>query len=138
MGEVGEEPTCGTGLAETSALPAAVARVLSAVAAVLENHIDALDLSREESKPEHDAYRELAKRHRDSASQLQAVADLMAGCRDLPMAVHDPAAMTSPKSLMSFEQLVESERELFKLLIIRTKENDVMLAEFQGAASRES
>lgn len=135
---MGEEPTCGTGLAENSALPAAFARMLSAVADVLENHIDALDLSREESKPEHEAYRELVKRHREISSQLQAVADRMARCRDLPMAAHDPAAMTSQKSLKSFEQLVESERELLKLLTIRAKENDAMLAEFRGAASREN
>jgi hypothetical protein len=127
-----EERTCGTGLAENSALPAAFARVLSAVAGVLENHIDALDLSKEESKPEHEAYRELVKRHRDVASQLQAVADRMASCRDLPLAAHDPAAMASPKSLESFEQLVGSERELFNLLAIRVKENDAMLVEWSA------
>jgi hypothetical protein len=133
-----EEPTCGTGLAESSALPAAIARMLRAVSDVLDNHIDALDLSKEESRPEHEAYRELVERHRDIASQLQALADRMAGCRDLPMAAHDPAAMTSPESFRSFEQLVESEKELLKLLTIRAEENDAMLAEFQGAAPGES
>lgn len=132
-----EEPTCGTGVAENSALPAAFSRTLAAVADVLENHIDALDLSSEESKPEHEAYRDLVKQHRDIASHLETMADRMVGCRDLPMAVHDPTAMVAPKSLKSFEQLVETERELSKMLRTRAKENDAMLAEFHEPASHQ-
>ena len=123
-----DEPTCGKGLAEHSALPAKVGAVIGAIGEVLEFHLTALDLTDERSRRERDAYRELADAHRHIASQLEATARRMAGYRDLPMGRHDMSVMASPKAAELFAQVVKLEEELLSLLQRRLERDRAMLA----------
>jgi hypothetical protein len=127
-----DEPTCGKGLAEHSALPAKIGAVIGAIGEVLELHMTALDLTDERSRREHDAYRELADVHRHIASQLQATARRMAGYRDLPMGRHDMSVMASPKAAEVFAQVVKLEGELLSLLQSRVERDRAMLGEMRA------
>ena len=91
-----QQPTCGQGLAEHAALPEKFADVIGAVAENLEIHLGALNPSDKRSRPEFDAYVALTTEHREIESRLRALALQMEGYRDLPMAEHDMAVMTSP------------------------------------------
>jgi hypothetical protein len=124
-----DEPTCGKGLAEHSALPAKLGAVIGAIGEVLEFHVTALDLTDERSRHERDAYRELADAHRHIASQLQATARRMAGYRDLPMGSHDMTVMASPKGAEVFARVVKLEEELLSLLQTRVESDRAMLGE---------
>jgi hypothetical protein len=77
---VNEQPTCGKGLAEHSALPAKLGELTAAIAENLEVHRKALDLTDENARKEYEAYVKLAQEYRTIASQLQATAEHMA-CR---------------------------------------------------------
>jgi len=120
-------PTCGRGLAANAPLPAAVAGLLAALATVLEVHMGALDLSDPMARREHEAYADLVKGHRAAAAGLQATAARMTGCRDLPMAAHDMAAMRRPEVLTSFERFVRVEEDLRALLDRRLPEDRAMV-----------
>ena len=129
-----DQPTCGQGLAEHSALPAKLGALTAAVAENLELHMRALDLGDASAVRERDAYRELAQEHRTTAAQLRATAERMAGYRDLPMGRHDPKAMSSPKVREAFAQFVTLEQELLALLQNRIERDRQMLSAMGGAA----
>ncbi len=118
-----DQPTCGKGLAGHSRLPARLAEVIGALAQNLEVHQKALDLSDENARKEHHAYENVAREHRAIASRLEAVASLMLGYRDLPMARHDERAMRSPAVLDAFTRFVAAE--------------DALLADMQRAVDRD-
>ena len=80
-----DQPTCGKGLAEHATLPAKIGELAAAIAALLEFHKTTLDLTDENARKEHDAYSELAKAFRGTATQLHATAKQMTGYCDLPM-----------------------------------------------------
>ena len=124
--------TCGQGLAEHSVLPAKLGELAAAVAEVLEIHRTALDLTDENSRREHDAYRKLATEHRQIAARLEALARQMAGYRDLPMGRHDPTAMSSPQAVAAFESYVKVEQALLALLQKRMEQDRSMLTEMGG------
>jgi hypothetical protein len=126
------QPTCGKGLAEHSILPAKLGEWTAAVAENLELHMEALDLSDENSRRERDAYLALAEEHRQIAKQLQTTAGRMAGYRDLPMGRHDPKAMASPRIRAAFERFVEREQELLALLQRRVEQDRRMLTAMAG------
>jgi hypothetical protein len=111
-----DQPTCGKGLAEHSALPAKLATLIGALAENLELHLGALDQRDPRSRAEHDAYVELAKEHRAIASQLAASAQRMAGYRDLPMGAHDARALADPRLVDAFERFVAAEEEVMAYL----------------------
>jgi hypothetical protein len=125
--------TCGRGLAEHSALPAKLADLTSSVAAILELHMKALDLTDGNSRIEFEAYRELANEHRDIAAQLHTTATEMAGYRDLPMGRHDPKAMATPLAVDAFESFVKLEQELATLLERRLEHDRQMLRQMRAA-----
>ena len=127
-----DEPTCGKGLAEHATLPAKLAELTAALAAVFEFHDTTLDLTDENARLEHDAYVTLAKAFRDIATRLQAMAAQMAGHRDLPMGRHDFAALASPQALDVFERFVNLERDLSALLTSALERDQKMLAEMRG------
>jgi hypothetical protein len=129
-----EPTTCGQGLAESAALPDALARVATAMAGVLERHMLALDLTDERSAAEHAVYGELAATHRRAADHLRAVADGMDAQRDLPMGPHDMAAMAHPAALRDFHALVDAKRHLLALLRDTAAEDDAMLEMMRDAA----
>lgn len=130
-----DQPTCGKGLAEASALPAKLAELIDSVAEVLEVHMEALDLSDRNSRKERDAYLGLVGEHRRIAGELQAAARRMAGYRDLPMGRHDPNAMTGAKPAEVFERFVAVEDELLELLRQRLEKDRGMLRQMQEGSS---
>jgi hypothetical protein len=132
------EPTCGQGLAERSVLPAKVGGVISSLAEILELHMKALDLTDENAKKEHDAYRQLTREYQKIAAQLEATAQRMAGYRDLPMGRHDQKAMSCPQVREAFEKFVTREQELEALLQNRIDEDRRMLIEMVGGGGGRS
>jgi hypothetical protein len=123
-----DRPTCGKGLAEHAVLPAKLGELIVSVAGVLEAHMLALDLTDAPSRQEHEAYRHLAKDHREAGLLLQAIAEQMAGYRDLPMGRHDAKAMTAPADLESYQRFVRLEQEVLTLLQGRVEQDRQMLA----------
>ena len=121
------QPTCGKGLAENSVLPAKLGELTAAMAELLEAHMTALDLTDANSRKEHDAYAELAKRQREIANQLKATAGRMAGYRDLPMGRHEQQLMSGPKVGEAFAKFVQLERELLAMLQHRLERDQKML-----------
>lgn len=86
-----------------------------------------LDLTDAPSRQEHEAYRHLAEDHRQAGLQLQAIAERMAGYRDLPMGRHDAKAMAAPAVRESYQRFVRLE-ELLALLHRKVEQDRQMLA----------
>ena len=101
----------------------------------LELHMEALDLSDPNAKREYDAYRKLAQEHRQTAGELVATADEMAGYRDLPMGKHDEKRMSDPRLLEAFERVVSLEQELLWLLQERIARDQKMLIDMPGGGN---
>lgn len=129
--------TCGQGLAEHAALHSRLSALLAAVARNLELHLTSIDPADARSRPEHDAYTELAGEHRDLEQRLSALAERMAAQRSLPMAEHDPGVLGGPDVLRAFEELIRREEELVALLQGWIATERAMLAEFSGPAGHE-
>ena len=122
-----DQPTCGKGLAEHAALPAKLAELIGALADNLERHLATLDLTDENARKEHAAYRLLTREHRTIAEQLRAVAAHMASYRDLPMGRHDENALSDPRLLEAFRAFVNTELELQALLEQSVQRDQAML-----------
>ena len=129
---MGEEQTCGKGLAQNSVLPSALGELVAATARVLEVHMKALDPADAAAKRELGVYRDIAVMHRRIAADLSALSELMASQRDLPMAPHDMAAMMSPAPRHAFAGLVRQEERLVELLQTRLTGHHAMLAQMGG------
>ena len=127
-----DQPTCGQGLAEHSALPANLGELIASMAENLEIHRQSLDANDESSRKEHDAYTKLAKELRSIAAQLQATARHMAGYRDLPMGRHDEQALAEAKVQEAFATFVRLERELHALLAASLQRDEQMLGAMHG------
>ena len=130
-----EQQTCGKGLAEHSALPATLGRLIAAMAEILDLHQRALDLTDENGRTEYKAYVPLALECRMAANQLQTTAEHMAGYRDLPMARHDERQMAAPENLEAFATFVRFEQELFALLQRSLERDQQMLAAMRGPSA---
>ena len=128
-----EQPTCGNGLASNSVLPASLGRLIASLAQNLEVHMKALDLRDLNAAKEHDAYNRLVEQHREIATRLRAVADQMAGYRDLPMGRHDEKVMSEPAVLEAFEKFVESKQQLLALLQATAEQDQTILAVMRGS-----
>jgi hypothetical protein len=127
-----DQPTCGKGLAEHSALPARLAELVDALAENLELHQGTLNLSDENARKELDAYVQLAREHRSLAAQLRETAQRMAGYRDLPMGRHDERALAAPKLVEVFEGFVKAEEALANQLQEAIERDRQMLAAVHG------
>jgi hypothetical protein len=125
---MGEQPTCGMGLAENSSLPAKLGELTSAVGEILEAHIPSLDLTDQRSRKERDVYQKLVEDHRRAGLQLEAIGRQMVGYRDLPMGRHEEAAVASPAVRRSFQRFVQVEQELLTMLQERLEQDQHMLA----------
>ena len=128
-----DQPTCGTGLAANAPLPATVAELMAAMAVVLDEHQQALDLTDDDAKPEHHAYVTLVLELRSISAQLAATAQRMEGYRDLPMGRHDEQAMSGLDALAAFERFVRAERALLLLLTAGIEEHEAMLEQTRAA-----
>ncbi|HKF91704.1 MAG TPA: hypothetical protein VKC52_09550 [Acidimicrobiia bacterium] len=131
-----QQQTCGKGLAENAVLPARLGAVTNALADVLEAHVKALDLDDEHARSEHEAYTKLVDEHRDAAARLRAVAERMAGYRDLPMGVHDDRAMTGPEPVAAFEAFIAMKEELRALLQEQDRRDQQLLVQMREATGR--
>ena len=131
-----QQQTCGKGLAENAVLPARLGAVTNALADVLEAHVKALDLDDDHAQLEHDAYTKLVDENRDAAARLRAVAERMAGYRDLPMGVHDDRAMTSPEPVGAFEAFIAMKEELRALLKEQDARDRQLLTQMREATGR--
>jgi hypothetical protein len=131
-GSMGEQPTCGKGLAANAVLPAKLGELTSAVGDILAAHIPSLDLTDERSRQEREVYHRLAEDHRRAGLQLEAIAQRMTASRDLPMGRHEEAAMASPAALQSFRRFVQSEQELLATLQGRLKQDQQMLTAMEA------
>jgi len=125
---VGEQPTCGKGLAEHSVFPAKFGDFLAAMAQNLDVHLVTLDPADQTTQPERSAYLKLARESRRVADELRALAAEMASYRDLPMGRRDPAALSSPPIVKAFASFVKLERELLALLETSIERGEQMLA----------
>lgn len=130
-----DNPTCGRGLAEHSAIPAKIAQLIAALAENLEAHQPTLDLTDERSRRELDAYVTLAREHRAIAARLREAAERMASYRDLPMGRHDEGALGGPAVIDAFMTLVRVERELLALLHASAERHEAMLAGADGGGT---
>ena len=133
-----DQPTCGKGLAEHSALPAKLGALTAAMGEVLEVHMKALDLKDANAREEHEAYRQLAKELRSIAAQLQVTAMKMTACRNLPMGRHDEKVMSGREALHAFKRFVKLEQELLALLETRLERDRQMLAMMEQAGASSS
>lgn len=130
-----DEPTCGKGLAEHSALPAKLAELIGAVADNLEIHMTTLDPADANAGKERDAYESLTRQHRQIAALLRSTAEEMAGYRELPMGRHDEAALSDPQLVDAFDKLVGIRRETVELLQAMLEQEEAMLAHARREAS---
>jgi hypothetical protein len=128
------QPTCGKGLATRSALPARIAELLAALACNLAAHIPTLDSSDPAAQKELGAYTALARQFREVSGRTAAIADEMAGYRDLPMARHDPGALTDPRIARALEAFISRERDLAALLQQQADEDRRILVQMQRQA----
>lgn len=127
---VSEAPaSCGAGLAQQAVLPARMAKLLAALAEVLERHRGSLVQSDPHARGEDEAYRELAASYREAAQLVEAAALRMVGYRDLPMPAHDPGAFGPQQQ--AFEALVQAEDALLATLRLVAEGDHQMLAETQ-------
>jgi hypothetical protein len=130
-----DQRTCGKGLAENSALPAKLGDLTESMAEILEFHMGALDLEDNDSRREHEAYRELVRDHRRNATELRETARRMANYYDLPMGRHDTSVMSSPRAVQALEKFVKLEDELLSMLQKRMEADRKMLSEMKAAGS---
>jgi hypothetical protein len=129
---VTDEPTCGKGLAEHSAVPRLMADMTEAMAEVLERHTKALDLTDSSSRREHEAYLGLVRDFREVSARLGETARRMAGYRELPMGRHDMSAMVEPANVAAFQRYVRLEAEFLTLLQSRVETDRGMLAAMES------
>jgi hypothetical protein len=130
MTEADDQPTCGKGLAEHAALPAALAALSAAMAHVLELHVTTLDATDADTRPENEAYGSIATQLRSVSAGLHALAAEMKGYRELPMGRHDEEALGSPLAIEAFSDFVARERELLELMQSSVERDEQMLTQF--------
>jgi hypothetical protein len=133
---VEEQPSCGSGLAQNSVVPAALAAVTVSLAENLEVHTRALEPGDAAAAQEQGVYERVARSLRSAATDLQAAAAEMASAVDLPMGAHDMAAITTTDVLAAFESYVAAEDNLRRLLEGRREENELMLTAIRMEAGR--
>ena len=119
--------SCGQGLAASAPLPKTIGELMAALGQVLARHQQALDVSDDAARQEHEAYQQLATELGGAASQLGAVATQMVAHRNLPMGRHDEQKMADAPSREAFERFVALERQLLELLTTRLREDEEML-----------
>jgi hypothetical protein len=134
---VEDQQTCGEGLAENAVLPRKLGAVGAAMADVLEDHMQALDVTDPKAEAERDAYATLVDALRRIAEELRSTADRMAGYSDLPMGRHDAQVMASPDVLHTFENFVQARQELRALLERGAAQDEDMLTQMRRAAARD-
>ena len=129
-------PTCGQGLAAQASVPEQLGRLIAATAAVLEAHLPTLDVADSRSAAERAEYVALAAEHRGAAAALRALAEHLAGCRELPMGRHVDTPEMNATMARAFAEYVECEDGLHGLLGERLGRDREMLAAMRDGAGR--
>jgi hypothetical protein len=132
---VEEQPTCGRGLAESAAVPAALSAVAAGLAQNLEVHVRALPPGDAAADRERGVYELVSARLRSAADDLRAAAAEMVAAVDLPMGAHDIAAMSTPDVLDAYEEHVTAEDALRRLLEGRREDDEQLLAAIRAEIS---
>jgi hypothetical protein len=110
-----KEMSCGEKMAEKAVLPGGMAKLMGNVVAMLKLHAGMVGATAE-GKTESDALLALAKTHEEIGTLFsKAEADLKAAA-NWPHVAHDMKAMNTPESHSVMMALMESEREMAKLL----------------------
>lgn len=125
--------TCGKGLADRSVLPAHLATLVAALAAILEEHQKSLVSNDANTAAERAAYWDLTKRYRNISQDLTAAARQMESYRGLAMAPHDVQVLRSTANASAFERFVEAERDLIDLLRTILTRDESMLKSMRPA-----
>ena len=126
-----EQPTCGKGLAERAALPAALSQLTAAMADILEFHERSIDTTDEHGRKERQAYEVLNAQFRTISHLLRSTADAMASYRTLPMAQHDIAVLASRQNAKIFAEFVDEERRTAELMRTSIERDEKILAQMQ-------
>jgi uncharacterized protein YndB with AHSA1/START domain len=129
-----EAVTCGIGLAQHATVPRRMAIYLGELAKTLDLHRTMLVPEDSNSKREDEVYRDLAAGYRDISASLQAVADRMAGQRDLPMGAHDEHKWTD-QHMTAFAHLVHEEGALASVLHVASERDEQMLASMRKSSA---
>jgi hypothetical protein len=108
--------TCGEGVAANAVVPERIAALVSAMAAVLQNHIRSLDPGNANARLERDTYERLVGDQRALASSLSALAGTMTAAREVPPAPHDTRALADQTSIEVFAAFIGAEEGMLALL----------------------
>ena len=102
------------------------------MAEVLDFHRNSLPQNDENARKELVAYANLLAHYRQASSVLQAASQSMYGYRDLPMAPHNIAILSSRENHDLFAAVVRAERELVELLRQSIESDEKILALMAG------
>lgn len=127
--ETEDVPTCGTGLAQNSILPARFGELIASMAENLELHTKTLDLSDDNTRLENEAYEKLIAMQKDISERLMTLAVEMYGYYDLPIAKHDEKKFSDPKIAEAFKNFTHLEQELTAVLNNRRRQEEKILTE---------
>jgi uncharacterized protein YndB with AHSA1/START domain len=122
-----DAPTCGIGIAQHAAIPAAFAEMSDGLAQTLALHRRMLRLEDDAARQEDDVYRELAEMWGRITVLVKEAAARMEAQRELPMGAHDERAW-GPEHAAAFEKFVNSQSHLLALLRIAAPRDEQMLA----------
>ncbi len=131
-----QRPTCGQGLAENSVLPGKLGELAAAMAENFEVHMRALDVDDPQSRQEYEVYVRLANEQRETAAQLLATANEMAGAKDLPMGRHEFGESSNAQALSAFEKVVRLKQEVAALLKQTSERDQAILAQMRSFSAK--
>jgi uncharacterized protein YndB with AHSA1/START domain len=133
---IDEAPTCGIGIAQHAAIPAAFAEMSDGLARTFALHRRMLRLEDAAARQEDDVYRELGETWARIAVMVKEAAERMESQRELPMAAHDESAW-GPEHVAAFEKFVRSQSHLLALLRIAAPRDEQGLATIQASTATE-
>jgi uncharacterized protein YndB with AHSA1/START domain len=126
-----DAPTCGIGIAQHAAIPAAFAEMSDGLAQTLALHRRMLRLEDAAARQEDDVYRELAEMWARITVLVKEAAARMEAQRELPMGAHDESAW-GPEHVAAFEKFVNSQSHVLALLRIAASRDEQMLASLRA------
>lgn len=133
---VDEAPTCGVGIAQHAAIPAAFAEMADGLAQTFELHRRMLRLEDAAARQEDDVYRELGETWARISGLVKEAAARMEAQTELPMGAHDESAW-GPEHAAAFEKFVRSQSHLLALLRIAAQSDEQALASIQASTTTE-
>ena len=131
---IDDAPTCGIGVAQHAAIPAAFAEMADGLARTLILHRRMLRLEDAAARQEDDVYRELGEMWTRIASLVKEAAARMEAQRELPMGAHDESAW-GHEHVAAYETFVTSQSRLLALLRIAAPRDEQGLAAMQANPS---